>query len=91
MGIFLYESTLSPFHISKNPNYSEEDEIYDEDYEYYEDSSIRHASIDKNSPDYTTSYKYIELHNCEIDYDSIMLYLLSFRTNQYLNIVVDTI
>lgn len=71
MGIFLYESTVSPFHISENVDYLEEDETYDEDYEYYEDPSIRHASIDKNSPDYTTSYKYIELHNCEIDYDSI--------------------
>ena len=71
MGIFLYESTVAPFHVSENLDYMEEDEIYDEEFEYRENSSIRHASIDKNSSDYMTSYKYIELHNCEIDYDSI--------------------
>lgn len=61
MGIFIFETPYAPFHRLKKPGLSLGLESSDE-YEY--------ASIGEKSSDYITSYKYLELHNCEIDYNS---------------------
>lgn len=61
MGIFIFETPNDPFHKFKKPGLSLGLGLLDE-YEY--------ASIGENISGYVTSYKYIELHNCEIDYNS---------------------
>lgn len=55
MGIFIFETPTTPFHKSQPFTGVES-------YEY--------ASIGDAQSDYKTSYKYIEFHNCEIDYNS---------------------
>ena len=55
MGILIFDTPNSPFH--------KEDNFLIDDYEQMSDDNTSKTK-------YTTSYKYIELHNCEIDYNS---------------------
>lgn len=61
MGLFIFETPNVPFHKLKKPGLSLGLGLMDE-YEY--------ASVGENVSGYATSYKYIEFHNCEIDYNS---------------------
>lgn len=61
MGLFIFETPNAPFHKLKKPGLSLGLGLMDE-YEY--------ASMGENVSGYATSYKYIEFHNCEIDYNS---------------------
>jgi hypothetical protein len=56
MGLFIFETPNVPFHRLK-----EQDNI---------DEKTKYASIGEKVSGYATSYKYIEFHNCEIDYNS---------------------
>lgn len=56
MGLFIFETPNVPFHRLK-----EQDNI---------DTKTKYASIGEKVSGYATSYKYIEFHNCEIDYNS---------------------
>jgi hypothetical protein len=57
MGLFIFETPNVPFHKLKKPGLSLG--LMDE-----------YASVGENVSGYATSYKYIEFHNCEIDYNS---------------------
>lgn len=59
MGVFIYETPNTPFHKMPSNSMIEMDGL--DNYEYGE-------LYDGGS--YKTSYKYIEFHNCEIDYNS---------------------
>ena len=58
MGIFIYNDPIVPFHKMSGGILSD---IF-KSYEY--------AGIGETNSEYKTSYKYIEFHNCEFDYDS---------------------
>ena len=64
MGIYIFESPIANIHNSKSTGLSKlGDTIFGENNNY--------ATINKSiSGKYLTSYKYIEFHNCEIDYNS---------------------
>lgn len=57
MAIYLYEAPVHGLHnyVTKHVNGS---------------STSDYATIDKSTHGYVTSYKYIEFHNCEFDYNS---------------------
>lgn len=61
MGLFIFETPNVPFHKLKKQGLSLGLGLMDE-YEY--------ASVGEKVSGYATSYKYIEFHNCEIDYNS---------------------
>ena len=54
MGIMIFEGTNTPFHAVSSKK----------------DQFDQYAIIGDSSSQYRTSYKYIEFHNCEIDYNS---------------------
>lgn len=58
MGIFIYNDPIIPFHKMS-------DGILSDIFKSYE-----YAGIGETNSEYKTSYKYIEFHNCEFDYDS---------------------
>ena len=57
MGIYIFETPINNIH---NPDKQS----------FLTKPESDFATIDKNSSQYLTSYKYIEFHNCEIDYNS---------------------
>ena len=60
MGIMIFNDPVIPFHRIYSPSLIDPSLSREE-----------YATIDpSNVSDYKTSYKYIELHNCEIDYNS---------------------
>jgi len=57
MGVYIFETPIKNIH---NPDKQS----------FLTKPESDFATIDKNSSQYLTSYKYIEFHNCEIDYNS---------------------
>ena len=76
MGIFIFNDPIANFSVLYNYNANQTpDEILLDKHEYGRDikrdiPKRRYSVIGEDENSYRSSYKYIEFHNCEIDYNS---------------------